>query len=172
MDAQLFRSMVMRAPYLAQGQQELCYASKEAARLLSTPCELGHYAHPGGDLEAHRGIPYLECMAYYAGNYSSDGASLVVEPLPFVTPVDDNDFLVDQFESLLERGLAAKKPVLSFIFFHGVHIPYVATPEMRAVYTATTNPRTGVAFTEKMMCVGSVFLPIARGSVRLIVRPL
>jgi len=29
-----------------------------------------------------------------------------------------------------------------------------------------------VAFTEKMMCVGSVFLPIARGSVRLIVRPL
>jgi hypothetical protein len=44
----------------------------------NTPCELGHYAHPGGDLEDHRDIPYLECMAYYAGNYSSNGASLVV----------------------------------------------------------------------------------------------
>jgi len=37
---------------------------------------------------------------------------------------------------------------------------------------SATPSRNGVAFTEKMMCVGSVFLPIARGSVRLIVRPL
>jgi hypothetical protein len=121
----------------------------------NTPCELGHYNHPhdnptspSRDASAN---PYLECMQYYAGNYSHGssptGGSTVIEPLPFVTPVDDNAFLVDQFEGLLARSLAADRPFLAMIFFHGVHIPYVATPEQRAVYTSAINPRTGVHFT-------------------------
>jgi len=64
-------------------------------------------------------------MQYYAGNYSTGsaitGGKTQVEPLPFVTPVDDNDFLVDNFEGLLTRSLMAKKPFLALIFFHGVH---------------------------------------------------
>ena len=36
-----FRSVVMRANYLAEGRPDIRYATKEAARLMSQPCELG-----------------------------------------------------------------------------------------------------------------------------------
>ena len=51
-----------------------------------------------------------------------------------MTPVDDEQFLVDQFEGLLERSVRASRPFLAVICFHGVHIPYVATPATRATY--------------------------------------
>jgi hypothetical protein len=96
-----------------------------------TPCELGHYLHPDGDANRTRDIPYLECMQYYVGNQTADG-SLSVEPLSYVTPMDDSDFLVDQFEGLLERSVREDKSFLAVLCFHGVHIPYVATPEVSA----------------------------------------
>ena len=112
-----------------------------------TPCELGHYhQHPGAP-------PFNECMQYYRGNRTVSGtaaagsgvvaakdhqrrddASYYLEPLDFVTPVDDEQFLVDQFEGLLERSVRASRPFLAVICFHGVHIPYVATPATRATY--------------------------------------
>jgi hypothetical protein len=55
-----------------------------------------------------------------------------VEPLTTVSGVDDQDWLVDHFERLVERSVAARRPFLALIFFHGVHIPYVATPAKRA----------------------------------------
>jgi hypothetical protein len=98
-------------------------------------CELGHYHQQQG------APPYNECMQYYAGNATlvdaaghTDPAGMVVEPLPNVTPVDDEAFLVDQFEGLLVRSVTAGRPFLAVICFHGVHIPYVATPAMRASY--------------------------------------
>ncbi len=36
-----FRSVVMRANYLAEDRPDIRYATKEAARLMSQPCELG-----------------------------------------------------------------------------------------------------------------------------------
>ena len=39
--ATLFRSMAMRASYLAEDRPEIRFASKEAARWMSTPCTLG-----------------------------------------------------------------------------------------------------------------------------------
>ena len=63
-----------------------------------TPCELGHYHQRAGD------PPYNECMQYYTGNATvvddegdTDPAAMVIEPLTYVTPVDDEAFLIDQF---------------------------------------------------------------------------
>ena len=53
-------------------------------------------------------------MQYYAGNETG------IEPLAFVTPVDDQDFLVDQFAALLAKSVATAKPFLAVLFFHGV----------------------------------------------------
>jgi arylsulfatase A-like enzyme len=39
---------------------------------------------------------------------------------------------------LLRRSVAASRPFLAVICFHGVHIPYVATPETRATYPNMT----------------------------------
>ena len=44
-------------------------------------------------------------MQYYVGNMTEDG--MTVEPLSYVTDVDDEEFLVNQFESLLQRSSAA-----------------------------------------------------------------
>ena len=52
-------------------------------------------------------------------------------------------FLVDQFENLLERAVADDKPFMAVIFFHGAHIPYIASPETRAVYATMRSPVTG-----------------------------
>lgn len=97
-----------------------------------TPCELGHYHQHEGQ------VPYLECMQYYRGNTSKgvlradglDDRALVnvvteIEPIDFVSGVDDEAFLVDQFEDLLERSVAANRPFLAVICFHGAHIPFV-----------------------------------------------
>jgi arylsulfatase A-like enzyme len=83
--------------------------------------------------QQQKGYPnnlFTECSQYYVGN-SSTGA---VRPMTTVSGVDDQRFLVDQFEQLLLRAVAQSRPFLATLFFHGVHIPYVATPEMRAKY--------------------------------------
>ena len=105
-----------------------------------TPCELGHY-HKG---PGH--TPYNECMQYYVGNATvvdaaghSDPAGLQVEPIDHVSSVDDEAYLVDQFEALLGRSTAARRPFLAVIAFHGAHIPYVATPATRATYPGMTT---------------------------------
>lgn len=84
-------------------------------------------------------------MQYYKGNASvvdsnghTDPTSMEIEPLDRVTPVDDEAFLIDQFEGLLTRSVAAERPFLAVVCFHGVHIPYVATPAMRATYPGMT----------------------------------
>lgn len=94
----------------------------------STPCNLGHYSTK----QSHKKYPnslFTECSQYYNGE--SPGH---VWPMDTVSPIDDEAFLVDKFESLLQRSVAEQRPFLAVLFFHGVHIPYIATPENRAVY--------------------------------------
>lgn len=100
-----------------------CFFYPEAHN--DSACEMGHY-------HATASKPFTECMQYYHG----DATTGSVEPLTYVSPTDDEDFLVDQFESLLNRSLREKKPFLAVIFFHGAHIPYIATPTTRARYAA------------------------------------
>ena len=59
------------------------------------------------------------------GNATAGPSSQIrsVEPMAEVSPVDDNDFLVGHCEGLVLRSLAAGKPFLCVVFFHGVHIP-------------------------------------------------
>ena len=40
-DATLFRSLTMRCSYLAEDRPDLRFATKEVARLMSTPCSMG-----------------------------------------------------------------------------------------------------------------------------------
>ena len=40
-DAKLFRSLTMRCSYLAEDRPDLRFATKEVARLMSTPCSMG-----------------------------------------------------------------------------------------------------------------------------------
>lgn len=44
--------------------------------------------------------------------------------------------MFNQFEGLLKRSRKAGKPFLAVIFFHGAHIPYIATPESGGIYAA------------------------------------
>ena len=50
----------------------------------NTPCELGHYEHPfddpTGTPRSWGKAPYLECMQYYAGNYSGKGTARPLSP--------------------------------------------------------------------------------------------
>lgn len=62
-----------------------------------------------------------------------------IEPINYVSGVDDEKFLVDQFEDLLQRSVTSGQPFLAVICFHGVHIPYVATPETRTSYPDTMS---------------------------------
>ena len=93
-----------------------------------TPCELGHYHQHDGQ------PPYNECMQYYVGNTTTAAAAaaaittttthtdattnsntvaptttatvMSVEPVDFVSSVDDEEFLVDYFEKLVLRSVA------------------------------------------------------------------
>ena len=69
-----------------------------------TPCETGHY---GGGVG---GNGYLECMQYYKGNITRETGAMSIEPLTYVTPVNDEDFLVTQFEGLLTKVRACLAP--------------------------------------------------------------
>ena len=91
-------------------------------------CVVGHYKDSCSTCNQH-----LECAQYFHGH---DG---VIDQWPGVSGADDEDFLVDRFENLMERAVAADKPFMAILFFHGVHIPYVATPESRALYPNATE---------------------------------
>eukprot|EP00051_Salpingoeca_urceolata_P033127 m.19085 g.19085 ORF g.19085 m.19085 type:complete len:662 (-) comp5874_c0_seq1:180-2165(-) len=108
---------------------------------LRPTCDVGHYADACTTCNNH-----LECAAYYVGNTSSTGT--VVSPLAAVSGMNDEAFLVDHFEGLLRRSVAHGRPFLASLHFHGAHIPYVATAEMRASYANVTSPLTGQPMTE------------------------
>lgn len=42
-------------------------------------------------------------MQYYNGSIARESGAMSIEPLDYVTPVNDEDFLVSQFEGLLTR---------------------------------------------------------------------
>ena len=74
---------------------------------------------------------------YYVGNTSgaaqtsrypveqdqSASTAVSIEPITYVSSVDDEEFLVDHVEQLVLRAVAASRPFLAVIAFHGVHIP-------------------------------------------------
>ena len=102
----------------------------------SSACDQGHYhkkgpMYWGGDTDDMKqsggsvagSDPYNRCSQYYVGNASAHAGkpALSVEPLTYVTPADDEEFVVDQFESLLQRSAAASpaRPFLAVLAFHG-----------------------------------------------------
>lgn len=91
-------------------------------------CIVGHYNKSCSTCDKH-----LECGQYYVGSVDGDGIPSI-EALSTVSAADDEDFLISQLEKLIVDSLAEGKPFLGVVFFHGSHIPYVATPEHRAPY--------------------------------------
>ena len=94
-------------------------------------------------------------MQYYQG----DALTGAVEPIQYISPVssvwlsthtsqtgvcqvDDEKSLADQAAELIERSVAVGEPFLAVVFFHGVHIPYIASPETRAKYAAKNSSMT------------------------------
>ena len=71
------------------------------------------------------------------------GQVVSLEPLSVVSGADDESFLVDQFEQLLEKAVSENKPFLAVLFFHGVHIPCTDahTPSCSALMTAARSLR-------------------------------
>ena len=96
-------------------------------------CDVGHYNDSCATCAAH-----LECGQYFHGVATPGkvGHVLSLTPWPNVSSADDEAFLVDRFQLLLERAVAEDRPFLAVIFFHGVHIPYVASAASRAPYAA------------------------------------
>ena len=110
-----------------------CFWVPPAAPTNDSECVVGHYNSSCATCHQH-----LECGAYFHGiaTPGPDGQISSLTPWPNVSSADDESFLVDRFENLLERAVVANKPFLAVLFFHGVHIPYVATAESRAQYAA------------------------------------
>ena len=94
-------------------------------------CNLGHYAPPSGHSTPGQ---FLSCEGYFRFNGSTGGPSGNGTPLDAVSPVDDAEFLVDEFEAFARPAVAANQPILAVIAFHGCHVPYIAPPAFSAPY--------------------------------------
>jgi len=131
----------------------------------TSSCLVGHYKDACSSCAEH-----LECAQYYVGNtttiatggVSSTGAPArpsgphgsaryTTVPLTFVSDANDEDFLIGHLESLARRSVATGTPFLGVVFFHGVHIPYVAAPEYRALYKSMISDATGRLMDENEM---------------------
>ena len=131
----------------------------------TSSCLVGHYKDSCPSCAEH-----LECAQYYVGNtttiatggVSSTGAPArpsgphgsaryTTVPLTFVSDANDEDFLIGHLESLARRSVATGTPFLGVVFFHGVHIPYVAAPEYRALYKSMISDATGRLMDENEM---------------------
>ena len=111
-------------------------------------CLTGHYA---GDA-SHMVFP---CQQYWIGaqppspedpsapqQHGALPPGQAITALEGKSPDDDASFLVDNFERFMGEALHATKPFVALVHFHNVHIPYVATPEFRAMYPdATSNEK-------------------------------
>jgi arylsulfatase A-like enzyme len=91
-------------------------------------CNLGHYNGTGPVPD----VTHLECNQYFYS--TANGNQTELESYQQVSPVDDQEFLVDQFEAFATAAVKAGTPFLAQISFHSVHIPYVAPPAFRAMY--------------------------------------
>lgn len=89
----------------------------------SSACNLGHYYHTQQQ-KVYPNNLFTECSQYYIGNATTGE----VRPMTLVSGVDDQAFLVDQFEQLLLRAVAQSRPFLATLFFHGVHMCVDALP--------------------------------------------
>lgn len=95
-------------------------------------CNLGHYAGAGHD---PAWLPGLECAQTLETAPGGGG----LQPFEGKTAVDDSAQLVDRFEAFLAASVAADTPFLAAVWFHSVHIPYVAPPAFRALYPNATE---------------------------------
>lgn len=59
-------------------------------------------------------------------------------PYKNVTAVDDAEMLFDHLEAFMRQAVAAGKPFLAQVSLHQVHIPYIAPPSFRALYSNYT----------------------------------
>lgn len=104
-------------------------------------CNIGHYAGAGHDSPG----PYIECDQYATFNASAGSAGSArqaqagrpaMQPVDYVTPVDDSSYLGDAFEAFVRQAVAGGKPFLAHVHFHNCHVPYISPPEFRAPYAA------------------------------------
>jgi hypothetical protein len=65
-------------------------------------CELGHYAGPGHIPSSQH---WLECNQYFESEDSGDMVSV-----SHVTPVNDAEYLVDNFLSFAQKAIARNQP--------------------------------------------------------------
>ena len=73
------------------------------------------------------------CQQYYHSNPTMNKTIL---PFPNASKDNDNEHLVDQFVAFMNSAISEGKPFLGVIWFHSVHIPYVAPDAFRSRYAA------------------------------------
>jgi len=93
-------------------------------------CNMGHYTHNHTPVY----LPGLECDSTW---YTTPSGTW--EPYLQVTDVDDAQMLVNRLESFILESIQNQKPFLAQVSFHQVHIPYIAPPEFRALYSNYTE---------------------------------
>ena len=99
-DATLFRSMCMRAMYLAEDRPEIKYAAKESARLMSTPCA--------------EGLQWLKHLARYLLGRPRMVQKMVQQKLPtYADAVSDANHA---------GCLRTRKSTGCTLLFHGTHL--------------------------------------------------
>eukprot|EP00048_Salpingoeca_helianthica_P012518 m.182805 g.182805 ORF g.182805 m.182805 type:complete len:575 (-) comp15383_c0_seq1:128-1852(-) len=93
-------------------------------------CNLGHYQGIG-HIPAEQ--PWLECNQYFHADMSR-GGNANMQSVREVAPLDDAEYLVDNFIRFAIEAWKQSKPFFAQISFHNNHIPYVAPPRYRALY--------------------------------------
>ena len=87
-------------------------------------CNTGHYH----DSPTAMVFP---CQQYY---HTNPAMNKTILPWPAASKDDDNEHLMDQFIVFMNASIAESKPFMGVIWFHSVHIPYIAPDTFRAQY--------------------------------------
>ena len=86
-------------------------------------CPLGHYTSDS------------PCSNYYTIKDDKDNLKSLDDPVDG----DDSHFIVDQFESFLEKATQSGKPFFVYLPFHAVHVRYIAS--MGYIERYASNPK-------------------------------
>lgn len=73
------------------------------------------------------------CQQYY---HSNPAMNTTIAAFPAASKDDDNEHLMDQFVAFMDSAVAEAKPFLGVIWFHSVHVPYVAPAAFRGRYAS------------------------------------
>lgn len=97
---------------------------------------LGDFQGPKKSAPTDNGFDEFFSTTRKVATVDPDGYWTKEGRIPGVMRGDDSELLMNRALDFMRRSVRAGKPFLAVIWFHAPHVPFVATPERRAPYSA------------------------------------